>query len=126
VEFVEFTHREIADLADKISEAAHVLTDKERVLLLAIFAIAADQAQLVDPEQGIVELPAARIDDPEVTRGELKLQLLRAYTPGKFFDEVHKSRKTVIGGMPPSATPAAAAPAPEAPDPTRDQQDGGG
>ncbi len=88
MEFIEFTRGEIADLATKISEVAHELTEQERQLLLAVFAAAADRAQAVDVTRNLAELPAARFNPPEVTGEDLKQQLLGAYTPGQTFAEV--------------------------------------
>ena len=120
MEYVQFNQEDIADLATKISETTQELTPKEKLLLLAVFAAAADRATVIDRARGLAELPVARISDPELTHGELKLQLLRAHTPGKYFDQDTR-QFSVIGGIdfpPPSSS------YPE--DPDQDQPGGEG
>lgn len=81
---LEFTREDIDELAGKLNSVARELSSKERHLLLAIFAIAADQAGN-GPDTTTGTLPTAEIQKPsaEMRRPEdLREQLLTAYVPG--------------------------------------------
>jgi hypothetical protein len=119
---VEFTRKDIEDLARKLSTLQPFLSDQERQLLLAIFATAADHAESTGP--GGASLPAASIRGQEadagaadqVTAEGLQQQLLSAYVPGNDFDSLtqahswHVQHKITAVGVPPPPGPSAPAP----------------
>jgi hypothetical protein len=83
-----FETKEIVSLARKVSALYPFLSEKERQLLLAIFASAAESATQVQKDHGKFELPKVKGQTPEAKIDEITLellqeQLLNAYTPGK-------------------------------------------
>jgi hypothetical protein len=87
---VTFTRKDIDSLIQKLGEFATHLNKEEWDLLLAIFAVAADQAEVgTDLTKGTfpgigVKGKGEMIDDPEGKKArELREQLRRAYRPGK-------------------------------------------
>jgi hypothetical protein len=84
---VDFTHKEIQDLARKVGTLEPFFTEKEHALLLSIFAAVVGQIKVPDPDHGV--LPLAKIDTQaggaggaQQTLTDLKGQLLTAFYPG--------------------------------------------
>jgi hypothetical protein len=92
---LEFNRQDIQDLAQKLSTIWQLLNDKERALLLAIFAAAASNATPSTPDTpatlpeatGPGQGPGAGADY-QATIQYFRDQLLNAYTPGSSFDSV--------------------------------------
>ena len=96
-----FNRDDITNLAHKLGTIQSDLTHREWVLLLAIFAAAANRAEVTDAATGSSSLP-----NPEVVgladgavgypdAADLQKQLLNAYIPGKYFDDLASGNKTV-------------------------------
>jgi hypothetical protein len=103
---LNFTLAEVTSLAQKLSAVQNLqesLTGPERDLLLAIFAAAADRAQVVNAQSGESTLPQAAVAQtvqeaiPVVTPEILKDQLLQAYIPGNYFRTVDPSQNNTRG-----------------------------
>jgi len=103
---LEFTQQDIERLVDKLAAVTSTLTQQERMLLVAIFAAAANQTQPSDtPNAGLLPVPefwgqergtgARRGLQP--TTEELKRQLLDGYVPGKDFGGSTHIDKKVVG-----------------------------
>jgi hypothetical protein len=74
---LEFTRRDVENLAEKLGSPQLGLSERERVLLLAIFSAASDRVRRADVEgYGKVEL----------TLADLREQLVRAFIPGDSTD----------------------------------------
>jgi hypothetical protein len=99
---LQFSRDEVAALAGKIGELDTRLSQKERVLLLAIFAAAAASVEPATRNHGAL-LAGAEIrqqeswpgdgdpdsgDDEREELGDLQRQLLNAYIPGNSFDSL--------------------------------------
>ena len=69
---LEFSRRDAEDLARKLDSAELRLSDKERVLLLAIFSAASGQVRRGDVEGA---------DPGEPTLTDLREQLVKAFVP---------------------------------------------
>lgn len=86
---VQFTRRDIDELADKLDSVARELSKRERELLLAIFATAAAQAGN-GPDTSTGTLPAAEVSGSPAkgaapigqNPADLRHQLLNAFMPG--------------------------------------------
>jgi hypothetical protein len=76
---VKFTHEEIEDLARKVGALGPFFSKKERALLLAIFAAAAEK---VTSSAKIGEFPGSEPSADSATLENLQEQLLKAYIPG--------------------------------------------
>lgn len=74
-----FTEGEINDLAQSLTRNQQKLTPQERQLLLAVFAAAGDNVQLVAGPPTLAPL------DEEITAADLHDQLLGSFTPGVLF-----------------------------------------
>jgi hypothetical protein len=75
-----FTAQEINDLTQSLTDSQQNLTPQERQLLLAIFAAAGDNVQVVEGPAAL-----APLDAEELTADELKEQLLGSFAPGVLF-----------------------------------------
>ena len=99
---LNFTLAEITSLAQKLSTVQN-LTGPEHDLLLAIFAVAADRAKVVNALNQESSLPQAAVAQtvPEpiavVTPEILKDQLLQAYIPGNYFRAADPSQNNTRG-----------------------------
>jgi hypothetical protein len=87
---VQFTLQDIEDLDQKLSTLQPFLSDKERNLLVAIFAAAVDRIEVSTTDQGTLqgELPTPSLaqtlyarTDWQQTLADLQQQLLNAYIP---------------------------------------------
>jgi len=76
---VTFTHEEIEDLTRKVGALGPFFSKKERALLLAIFAAAAEQ---VTRSETLGVFPGSEPSADNVTLENLQEQLLNAYIPG--------------------------------------------
>lgn len=91
---LEFSQKDIEDLARKLSTLQPFLSDQERALLLAIFAAAAGSAKPFGPsgatlpKAGIAGQAAVAGTAAPVTAADLQQQLLGAYVPGNDFGSV--------------------------------------
>ena len=103
---LNFTLAEVTSLAQKLSMVQNLeesLTGPEHDLLLAIFAAAADRAQVVNAETQESTLPQAEVAQtvpepiPVVTPEILKDQLLQAYIPGNYFRAADPSQNNTRG-----------------------------
>ncbi len=101
---LEFQLHDITSLAQKLSTIQQSLTQQEHMLLLAIFAAAADRAVVSDPLAGTATLPVPEIQGEaagggglQATLGDLQQQLLNAYVPGNYFDSVAAANKKIVG-----------------------------
>ena len=94
---VYFTREDIAGLAKELSALS--LTDKQRKLLQAIFAAAADRA-MATAKPDLVMLPAPQIRSQPGGAGSqgnlpaLMRQLLNAYLPGNDFNDIISTSAT--------------------------------
>ncbi len=70
---LEFTRREIEDLARKLASPESQLSEQERALLLAIFSAAGRQARPRYPEGS---------GRAELTLANLREELVKAFIPG--------------------------------------------
>jgi len=70
---LEFTRREIEDLARKLASPESQLSERERALLLAIFSAAGRQARPRYPEGS---------GRAELTLANLREELVKAFIPG--------------------------------------------
>lgn len=99
---LEFNLQDITDLAGKMS--ALELTEQERMLLLAIFAVAAEHAE-VSGGGGTATLPMPELwgkvagsgVGDETNLGGLQQQLLNAYVPGNYFDSATALNEKIVG-----------------------------
>ena len=85
---VEFNRKNIEDLARKLSALDQSLSEKERELLIAIFAAAVSRTEV--PSKGHGTLPGIETNQPQEpvsggheTLSELQRQLLNSYIPGR-------------------------------------------
>jgi hypothetical protein len=93
---MEFTQEDLDRLVEKVAALAPDLDEPERVLLLAIFAMAAEHAKPSRPGRATLPQPASRDEFPQeiaepadpTTLGDLRQQLLNAYITGNSFDSV--------------------------------------
>lgn len=104
-----FNQQDIEDLAGKLSAVANELTEQERMLLVAIFAAAANQAQYSDKpaDEGEAFLPVPEFWGQVRGTGEklghrpgtaeLKRQLLDGYVPGKDLGNVTNPGAKIVG-----------------------------
>ncbi len=103
---LQFSQKEIEDLAQKLSNVKPPLTERESTLLLAIFAAAADRAKPSGPDGGATlprfeirnQPPEAETED-QVSLTDLKQQLLNAYIPGNDFSGIVTAK--IVGEPPP-------------------------
>jgi hypothetical protein len=106
---LEFNAGDLESLAGKISETQD-LSEQERMLLVAIFAAAANQAavnQDTQPPKDVAVLPvpefpgqepgAGALLGQEVDAAQLKEQLLNGYVPGKALRHSTHNEFKVIG-----------------------------
>ncbi len=107
---LKFNIDDITNLARKLSTLQPYLTQQEYKLLLAIFAAAAARAEVVDVPTSSSTLPEAEVVGQKrealvggVTAEALQNQLLNAYIPGSYFNEVTVLRSKVTGGEIPGA-----------------------
>jgi hypothetical protein len=92
---MEFSRQDLEDLVRKVSQLQPYLSERERQLLMAIFAAAAERAKPFGPKQAAT-LPEAEGARPpagdqtgeQPTPADLQRQLLAAYIPGKSFDSL--------------------------------------
>lgn len=75
-----FSPKEIEDLARKVSALDMFLSKKERELLLAIFASAAERVTRTKAGRGVFPAPEQGADS--ATLADLRQQLLNAYFSG--------------------------------------------
>lgn len=96
MDLLQFTQAEIEELAQELS-TLQSLNDRQRFLLIAIFAAAADRAKPVAPAgpPGQPKSPAAVLPAPQVKNqpagvvpADLKQALLSAYVPGNDFNDL--------------------------------------
>lgn len=102
---LEFNQQDIENLVDKLVPVTGTLTEQERMLLVAIFAAAANRAEQSDPDAALLPAPeiwghsrgagARRKQQP--TADQLKQQLLNGYVPGKDLGTVTHSTDKVVG-----------------------------
>jgi hypothetical protein len=94
---LKFSRQEFQALVRKLSQQQPYFSPKERVLLLAIFAAAADRARPSGPEGGVTlpvdegwfQAPGVAVGtEQQATIADLQQQLLNAYLPGNSFDSV--------------------------------------
>ena len=92
---LQFSQKDIEDLAQKLSNVQPPLTEQESTLLLAIFAAAAYRAKPSGPGGGatlpgfeIRNQPPEAKPEEQVSLTDLKQQLLNAYIPGNDFSFV--------------------------------------
>jgi hypothetical protein len=110
---LEFSQKDIEDLAQKLSTIQPPLSEQESWLLLAIFAAAAARAKPSGPDGGAT-LPRFEIRtqppgagagaDEQVTLTDLQQHLLNAYIPGNDFNFVATGEiapEPKIVGIPP-------------------------
>lgn len=90
-----FTLKEIEDLAHKVSALDQFLSKKERELLLAIFASAAEQVTRNKAGRGV--FPAPQQGAGSATLEDLQQQLLKAYIPGN--EPPHGINAKIIGDV---------------------------
>jgi hypothetical protein len=116
---MEFTQQDIQNLTRKLATLDPYFSDRERDLLLAIFATAAERAKPYGSQHGGT-LPQAVSSVPPPGHGagtgqqaslpRLQQQLLSAYVPGNSFDSVTQGGLTGrITGTPGSITASPAA-----------------
>ena len=82
---LKFSRKEIEDLARKVSTLEPFFSEKERALLLAIFASAAEHITVSKPGRGalpIANVLAQELGADRTTLEDLQRQLLNAYIPG--------------------------------------------
>jgi hypothetical protein len=83
---LQFSRKELEDLARKVGTLQPFLSDKERALLLAIFASAEHHVRVVEPGHGAfaaVNVLGQELEEEEdPTLGDLMRQLLNSYIPG--------------------------------------------
>lgn len=83
---LQFSRKELEDLARKVGTLQPFLSDKERALLLAIFASAEHHVTVPEPGQGafpVVNVLAQELEEEESpTLADLQRQLLNSYIPG--------------------------------------------
>jgi hypothetical protein len=99
---LEFNPQDITDLADKISTLQ--FTEQQRLLLLAIFAAAANRTE-VSGGGGTATLPMPELwgeiagsgVGQDAALGGLREQLLNAYVPGNYFDSATRRRDKIVG-----------------------------
>ena len=118
---VGFNRKEIEDLARKLSTLQPFLSEKERALLLAIFAAAVSSAKVsstgkealegAPPEAITANILGAGTDKP-ATLADLQQQLSNAYTPGGDIDSITLGGSTFKIIKPPVGSPPGPAPAP--------------
>jgi hypothetical protein len=120
---VQFNLQDIEDLDQKLSTLQQFLSDKERALLLAIFAAAAGRIKVSITGQGELEgeLPTPIVDqalydrtDWQQTLADLQQQLLNAYIPGEDPDSGTQGgmkAKITTPPLPPQPPPPPPAPA---------------
>lgn len=101
---LEFSLQDISSLVQKLQGIQQSLSQQEHMLLLAIFAAAADRVTVSDPLAGTATLPVAEIrgETPgagglQATLGDLRQQLLNAYIPGNYFDSVSGGNEKIVG-----------------------------
>jgi hypothetical protein len=93
---MEFTQEDIDGLVQKVATLAPDLDESERVLLLAIFAMAAEHAKPSRPGRATLPQPASLGEFPQeidesadqATLADLRQELLNAYITGNSFDSV--------------------------------------
>lgn len=117
---LEFSRKELEDLARKVGTLQPFLSDKERELLLAIFASAAHHVTVSEPGHGVfapVNVLAQELDEEEnATLADLQRQLLNSYIPGNQPGESGTSLGLTakISGMPTPTPPPPPPPPPPA------------
>jgi hypothetical protein len=83
---LQFSRKELEDLARKVGTLQPFLSDKERALLLAIFASAEHHVRVTEPGHGAfaeVNVLGQELAEEEYsTLGDLMRQLLNSYIPG--------------------------------------------
>ena len=83
---VQFSRKELEDLARKVAALHPFLSSKERLLLLAIFASAEHHVKVDRSDHGefaTVNVPGEALEEGEsTTLGDLKQKLLNSYIPG--------------------------------------------
>jgi len=101
---LEFNLQDITNLAQKLRALQQSLSQQEHMLLLAIFAAAADRTEVSDPMAGTVTLPVPEIwgdtagaGGSQATLGDLQQQLLNAYLPGNYVESVAGGNKKIVG-----------------------------
>jgi len=103
---VEFKQQDIKDLVDKLGGILDSLSEQERILLVAIFAAAANHAVVSGKDLAMLPVPKIRGERRreggrgELTAEELKEQLLKAYVPGKYLGTVTHSADKIVGVPP--------------------------
>jgi hypothetical protein len=102
---VEFNQENIEGLARKLSALDHLLSEKERELLIAIFAAAVGRTEVPVPSEGRGTLPGTEINQPQgpgpggrETLSELQRQLLNSYIPGNAPDHPNQGFSDRISG----------------------------
>jgi hypothetical protein len=100
---LEFSPQDIENLAQKLGRLQPSLSQQEHMLLLAIFAAAADRA-VVSDAAGTATLPVPEIwgqvpgaGGKQATLGDLQEQLINAYVPGNYFDSVTAVNEKIVG-----------------------------
>jgi hypothetical protein len=86
MENLEFSRKELEDLARKVGTLQPFLSDKERKLLLAIFASAEHHVTVPGTDRGVfpaVNVLAQELEEEESpSLADLQRQLLNSYIPG--------------------------------------------
>jgi len=110
---LQFSRKELEDLARKVGTLQPFLSDKERELLLAIFASAEHHVTVspTKPDHGAFDevkvLGQELTEDENPTLGDLQRQLLNSYIPGNTQPETGTPlglTAKVTGLPPPPAT----------------------
>jgi hypothetical protein len=113
---LQFSRKELEDLARKVGTLQPFLSDKERELLLAIFASAEHHVTVREPGRGKfaeVNVLGQDLEEEEsATLADLQRQLLNSYIKGNTEAEIGTplGLTAKISGMP--SPPPAPAPAP--------------
>jgi hypothetical protein len=110
---LQFNQKDIEDLARKVGTLEPYLSERERALLLAIFAVASER---VARRNRAATLPAADTVHPsrvaptgkQATFSDLQRQLLDAYVAGT--DPSQGGFTFSITGIPPTGVPPAGVP----------------
>ncbi len=103
---LQFSRKELEDLARKVGTLQPFLSDKERALLLAIFASAEHHVRVTEPGHGAfaeVNVLGQELEEGYPTLGDLMRQLLNSYIPGNQQPESGTSQglNGKVTGMPP-------------------------
>jgi hypothetical protein len=102
---LEFNQQDIENLVNKLGPIAKKLTEQERMLLVAIFAAAGNQAAVSGESVAVLPVPEFRGQGKgagarrgrQPTVAELKRQLLDGYVPGKDLGTATHQGDKVVG-----------------------------